>query len=227
MPPTAHTHDDDQERLDQRRQRVDRRLDLLVVEVGDLVEHLVERAGLLTDRHHLHDHRREHLVLARAAWRAARPRLTAPCASSHGARRRPRCPTSPARCRATRGSAHPSAPAPRACARTGPAPSCGPAGRRPGTRSLMRVPARARPASVSIHRRKPKHRADRRRRRRCTKNFRNDVGDRDQDPRRQRQRRRRGRRRSPRTSGRRTAASRSTISSDQDRARRPGRSSPT
>ena len=33
-----------------------------VVEVADLVEHLVERSGLFADRHHLHDHRREHRV---------------------------------------------------------------------------------------------------------------------------------------------------------------------
>ena len=67
-----HTHQADQHRLDQRRQRVDGRGDLLVVEVGDLVEHLVERAGLLTDRDHLHDHRREHLVLLeRAGQRVA------------------------------------------------------------------------------------------------------------------------------------------------------------
>ena len=62
MPPTAHAHHDDEERLEERRQGVDRRLDLLVVEVGDLVEHLVEGAGLLADGDHLHDHRREHRV---------------------------------------------------------------------------------------------------------------------------------------------------------------------
>ena len=65
----------------QRRQRVDRRLDLLVVEVGDLVEHLVERAGLLTDRHHLHDHRREHRVLLERLRASGSPRLTACCVS--------------------------------------------------------------------------------------------------------------------------------------------------
>ena len=37
--------------------------DLFVVEVGDLVEHLVESAGLLADGDHLHEHRREHLAL--------------------------------------------------------------------------------------------------------------------------------------------------------------------
>ena len=46
-------------RLDQRGERGDRDVDFFFVEVGDLVEHLIERAGLLTDRDHLHDHRRE------------------------------------------------------------------------------------------------------------------------------------------------------------------------
>ena len=40
-----------------------RRLDLLVVELRDLVQHRVERTGVLTDGHHLHDHRREDGVL--------------------------------------------------------------------------------------------------------------------------------------------------------------------
>ena len=44
-------------------QRGDRGVDLVVVEVGDLVEHRVHRAGLLADADHLHDHRREHLRL--------------------------------------------------------------------------------------------------------------------------------------------------------------------
>ena len=72
--------------------RVDRRLDFLVVEVGDLVEHLVERAGLLTDRHHLHDHRREHRVLLEPP-ESGSPRFTvaacrAPLPTRHS------CPTS-------------------------------------------------------------------------------------------------------------------------------------
>ena len=41
----------------------DRDVDLVLVEVGDLVEHRVERAGLLADADHLHDHRREDLGL--------------------------------------------------------------------------------------------------------------------------------------------------------------------
>ena len=59
MPPRNGDH----QRLDERGQRLGRRLDLLVVELGDLVQHRVERAGVLTDRHHLHDHRREDRVL--------------------------------------------------------------------------------------------------------------------------------------------------------------------
>ena len=34
-------------------------VDLVLVEVGDLGEHRLERAGLLADGDHLHDHRRE------------------------------------------------------------------------------------------------------------------------------------------------------------------------
>ena len=47
----------------QARQRGDGDVDLLFVEVGDLVEHRVERAGLLADADHLHDHRREDVRL--------------------------------------------------------------------------------------------------------------------------------------------------------------------
>ena len=63
MPPMSDAEHDDHERLDERRELLGRRLDLLVVELGDLLEHRVERAGVLTDRHHLHDHGREHRVL--------------------------------------------------------------------------------------------------------------------------------------------------------------------
>src|SRR5262249_40400883 len=38
--------------------------DLVLVELGDLVEHRVERTGLLADADHLHDHVREHLGVA-------------------------------------------------------------------------------------------------------------------------------------------------------------------
>src|SRR5450755_1330446 len=42
----------------------DRVVDLFLVELGDLVQHRVEGAGLLADADHLHDHRRENLRLA-------------------------------------------------------------------------------------------------------------------------------------------------------------------
>ena len=45
-----------------------------VVEVRDLAEHRVQGAGVLTDGHHLHDHRREDRVLRQRAGQ----RLTAP-----------------------------------------------------------------------------------------------------------------------------------------------------
>ena len=58
---------------------VDRVVDLFLVELGDLVEHRVERARLLADADHLDDHRREDLRLAeRLGDRAAR--LDATCA---------------------------------------------------------------------------------------------------------------------------------------------------
>ena len=50
-------------------------LDLVLVEVGDLVEHRVERAGLLADADHVGDHRREDRRLA-AASAIVPPRLT-------------------------------------------------------------------------------------------------------------------------------------------------------
>ena len=43
------------------------RLDLLVVELGDLVQHRVEGAGVLAHGHHLHDHGREDRVLRQRA----------------------------------------------------------------------------------------------------------------------------------------------------------------
>src|SRR5664280_1504193 len=62
----------DHQRLDQRGQRLGRGLNLLVVELGNLAEHGVKSAGVLTDRHHLHDHGREDLVvLQRLAQRLA------------------------------------------------------------------------------------------------------------------------------------------------------------
>ncbi len=48
------------ERLEHRGEAVDRGVDFVVVEVGELGEHRVHRAGLLTDGDHLHHHAREH-----------------------------------------------------------------------------------------------------------------------------------------------------------------------
>src|SRR5687768_15034358 len=53
----------DHEWLDQCRQRLGRRLDLLVVKLGDLLEHGVERTSVLTHGHHLDDHGWKHRVL--------------------------------------------------------------------------------------------------------------------------------------------------------------------
>ena len=61
---TDHRADPDhQDRLDDRRERLDGGVDLVLVEVRDLAEHLVELAGLLADPDHVADHRREHGVL--------------------------------------------------------------------------------------------------------------------------------------------------------------------
>src|SRR5450830_315694 len=49
-----------EDRLQYRGQRLHGGVDLVLVEVGDLVEHGVERAGLLAHRNHLRDHGREH-----------------------------------------------------------------------------------------------------------------------------------------------------------------------
>ena len=46
-----------------REQRAHRDVDFFVVEVGDLGQHLVQAAGLLADRDHRDDHRREDLRL--------------------------------------------------------------------------------------------------------------------------------------------------------------------
>src|SRR5450830_518947 len=53
-------HAEHQDGLEDGRQRLDTRVDLVLVEVGDLAEHGVERAGLLAHRDHLRDHGREH-----------------------------------------------------------------------------------------------------------------------------------------------------------------------
>src|SRR5438445_1812298 len=63
----------DHERLEQRRERGHRGVDLVVVEVGDLLEHLVESAGVLAHVDHVYDHGREHgTALQRLRERAAR-----------------------------------------------------------------------------------------------------------------------------------------------------------
>ena len=61
--PCCATGTDDRFRRDLLDQLLGRRLDLLVVELADLVEHRVEGAGVLTDCEHIHDHGREHGVL--------------------------------------------------------------------------------------------------------------------------------------------------------------------
>src|SRR5215470_16666924 len=55
-----HAQEDDHDRLEQRGERGDRGVDFVVVEVGDLGEHLVERARVLADVDHVDDHRRKH-----------------------------------------------------------------------------------------------------------------------------------------------------------------------
>src|SRR5207244_2623354 len=54
-----HAEEDDHDGFQQRRERGDRGVDLVVVEVGDLRQHLVEGAGVLADADHVHDHWRE------------------------------------------------------------------------------------------------------------------------------------------------------------------------
>ena len=61
--PTMRADADHHQRLDDRRQRRDRRVDLVLVEVRDLREHLLELSGLLADLDHLADHRRKDVVL--------------------------------------------------------------------------------------------------------------------------------------------------------------------
>src|SRR5947207_371646 len=61
--PNHDAYADHQDRLDDGRERLDARVDLVLVEVGDLAEHSVELARLLADLHHLPDHRREDRVL--------------------------------------------------------------------------------------------------------------------------------------------------------------------
>src|SRR5215218_4941528 len=51
--------EDDHQRLDQRGERFDLGVDLGLVEVGDLAEHVFELPGLLADGNHVADHRRK------------------------------------------------------------------------------------------------------------------------------------------------------------------------
>ena len=54
---------DHQQRFDHRGQRLDRRVDLIVIKIGDLLEHGVQGSGLLAHGNHLHDHRGEDAAL--------------------------------------------------------------------------------------------------------------------------------------------------------------------
>src|SRR3954449_5220576 len=59
-----HAADDhDHQRLDEGRQRLDLGVDLGLVEVGDLREHVLERPGFLAHGDHVRDHRREDWVV--------------------------------------------------------------------------------------------------------------------------------------------------------------------
>ena len=60
MPPKKTEH----EGLDQLGQATDQRLDLALIEVGDLLEHLVEITGALADGDHLDGHPRKDVDLA-------------------------------------------------------------------------------------------------------------------------------------------------------------------
>ena len=53
----------DHDRIEQRQQAGDGRVDFLLVEVGNLREHRIERAGRLADADHLRDHRRKDVRL--------------------------------------------------------------------------------------------------------------------------------------------------------------------
>ena len=57
--PTVPPHAHHQHRLDEARHRGDGDVDFIFVEVGDLVEHRIERARLFAHADHLNDHRRE------------------------------------------------------------------------------------------------------------------------------------------------------------------------
>ena len=84
MPPTMTPMNDHDQRFEQAGQRVDRVVDFLLVELGDLEQHGVERAGLFADRGHLHDHVREQVdLLHRHVDAGSRP-TTSSRMSQHG-----------------------------------------------------------------------------------------------------------------------------------------------
>src|SRR5690606_19805925 len=56
-------NDDHDEGLDQAADRVDGVVDLFLIELGDLVQHRIERAGFFADGGHLHHHVRENAYL--------------------------------------------------------------------------------------------------------------------------------------------------------------------
>ncbi len=58
-PANNYTDYDHNERFEQRSQRIDCVADFLLVELGDLEQHGIQRAGFLADRDHLHDHVRK------------------------------------------------------------------------------------------------------------------------------------------------------------------------
>ena len=79
-------HDDQQRRLDDRDEAAEIGLDLLVVEVGQAVQHFLQRAGLLPDFHHLDGDVRE--TRRCRSWPPPGPALRAPAARRCEARAR-------------------------------------------------------------------------------------------------------------------------------------------
>jgi hypothetical protein len=75
-----HAQEHDHDRLHEAQESGDSRVDLGVIEVRDLRQHLVQSTGLFADRDHRDDHRREHVRLLqrcgdRIAARDARARF--------------------------------------------------------------------------------------------------------------------------------------------------------
>ena len=63
MPPTVAPSMTIKQWLDKAGETFDHRLDFGIIEVADLLEHRIERTGLLTDGDHLDDHGWEHWVI--------------------------------------------------------------------------------------------------------------------------------------------------------------------